>query len=157
MTELLASVSKHRRTVVAAFLLAFIFVLLAPMLPGMSSHIVQGEAISRPAGCCLRAGVDADLASAEFQQALATAIVQSGAELQNFSAPRPSVNRGFGRLTAIVTFSGSEESIVQALGAVGVLRPEVAIASADLDRGESGAPLTARVYLVQWVRVSQGY
>lgn len=147
----LEMVLRHRVTALLAFVFAFVVVASASIATGARED--RTVAAERPRGCCVRSGDTADSASAEFQQALSTAIVQSGAELQDFSAPRPVFGEHMRRLTSIVRFRGEKSAVIRALGRIALLEPQVAVASAQLDH--TGADMQARLYLVQWVRLPE--
>lgn len=134
----------------AAFAIAFALVAAAAVLAD-SRSVPAGAAVIQTRGCCIRGGGDPDAASAELQQAVANAIVQSGAEIREFSAPRPTGGARIRRLTAIVAFSGSQEATAAALGRLAALNPQVAIGEVSLTY--EGQGFATHLYIVQWVRL----
>lgn len=143
------------RTVLAAalsFVIAFVGVAAIGVISDPWREPTS-SAQERPQGCCVREGVDPDASSAEFQQAVANAIVQSGAELRDFRAPRPPGEARVRRLTAQVTFTGTQQAVAGTLQRFALLAPAVAVGSAELTR--DGDRFRVSVFLVQWVRLEQ--
>lgn len=128
---------------------------LAAHLSG-SGRLAAGNVVATatPNPCCLRRNVNPDLASAELQQAVASAIVQSGGSIAAMRAQRPSGVGATRKIVLDLTFKADESATMRALARIAILRPHVGVAQAAIH--PAGREATTELRLVQWVRLTNG-
>ncbi len=101
--------------------------------------------------CCIRFAPDAVAASAELQQAVASAIVQNGATITALRAPPSYADSSLRWQSLDVSLSGTEDEVRSAANQIALMSPQVLVINLGAERG-ADQRIALHMRLVQLVR-----
>jgi hypothetical protein len=104
--------------------------------------------------CCVREDqIDPDMASAQLQQAIATAVTRNGGQFTALTAQRPAPDAGIAQIALTMEFTAPSAQIVKILEALEAMKPSIAVLSLEVSESADGAKI--RVTALQWLKVEQ--